>query len=133
MYCRTMTAFPTLTHFALTVSDLDRSVAWYERLFGAAPLIVADETTYRFAVWLEPMFALHQHHAQSDGSAFNELHVGLDHIAFGCDSRDQLGNWIVRLDELGISHGEIVDAFYGSGLAFRDPDNIQLEFFLSAK
>jgi len=26
-------------------------------------------------------------------------------------------------------HGEIVDAHFGSGLAFRDPDNIALEFF----
>jgi hypothetical protein len=38
--------------------------------------------------------------------------------------------WLARMDELDISHGEIVDAFYGSGLAFRDPDNIQLEFFV---
>jgi len=35
-----------------------------------------------------------------------------------------------RLDALGIEHGEILDRPYGSGLAFRDPDNIQLEFFL---
>ena len=34
-----------------------------------------------------------------------------------------------RLDELGVAHGEIVDAPFGSGLAVRDPDNIQLEFF----
>ena len=34
-----------------------------------------------------------------------------------------------RLDELGIQHGSIVDANYGSGLSFRDPDNIALEFF----
>jgi hypothetical protein len=33
------------------------------------------------------------------------------------------------LDELGVAHGEIVDAPFGSGLAFRDPDNIQLELF----
>ena len=26
-------------------------------------------------------------------------------------------------------HGGIVDASYGSGLSFRDPDNIALEFF----
>jgi hypothetical protein len=31
--------------------------------------------------------------------------------------------------DLGIEHGEIVDARYGSGLSFRDPDNIALEFF----
>ena len=28
-----------------------------------------------------------------------------------------------------IAHGGIVDAPYGSGLSFRDPDNIALEFF----
>jgi hypothetical protein len=30
---------------------------------------------------------------------------------------------------LGIEHGGIVDAHYGSGLSFRDPDNIALELF----
>jgi catechol 2,3-dioxygenase-like lactoylglutathione lyase family enzyme len=34
-----------------------------------------------------------------------------------------------RLDELGIAHGEIAHAHYGSGLSFRDPDGIALEFF----
>jgi glyoxylase I family protein len=34
-----------------------------------------------------------------------------------------------RLDEFGIAHGEIKDASYGTGLSFRDPDNIALEFF----
>ena len=34
-----------------------------------------------------------------------------------------------RLDGLGVAHGEIVDAPFGSGLAVRDPDNIQLDFF----
>jgi hypothetical protein len=31
---------------------------------------------------------------------------------------------------LGIKHGQILDRSYGAGLAFRDPDNIQLEIFL---
>ena len=29
----------------------------------------------------------------------------------------------------GIAHGGIVDAHYGSGVSFRDPDGIALEFF----
>ena len=33
------------------------------------------------------------------------------------------------LDELGVTHGGIIDARYGSGLAFRDPVGIALEFF----
>ena len=40
-----------------------------------------------------------------------------------------LVGWERRLDDLGISHGGIVDAHYGSGLSFRDPDGIALEFF----
>ena len=38
-------------------------------------------------------------------------------------------DWAARLDELGVAHGDIVDAGYGSGLSFRDPDNIALELF----
>ena len=34
-----------------------------------------------------------------------------------------------RLESLGIKHGGIVDAPYGSGVSFRDPDNLPLEFF----
>ena len=34
-----------------------------------------------------------------------------------------------KLNELGVKNGGIVDAPYGSGLSFRDPDNIPLEFF----
>jgi catechol 2,3-dioxygenase-like lactoylglutathione lyase family enzyme len=133
MYHYYMTTFPSVTHLAVTVSDLDQSVAWYETLFGSAPFFIGDESAYRFAVWLEPVFGLHQHHGESsDGEAFDEHRIGLDHIAFGCASRGELEIWLERLEELRIEHGEIVDAFYGSGLAFRDPDNIQLEFFVQA-
>lgn len=36
---------------------------------------------------------------------------------------------VARLDELNIAHGGVVEAPYGSGLSFRDPDGIALEFF----
>jgi hypothetical protein len=50
-------------------------------------------------------------------------------LAFACAGRDELEAWADRLHELGIAHGGIVNAGYGSGLSFRDPDNIALEFF----
>ena len=37
--------------------------------------------------------------------------------------------WEQHLNEIGVANGGIVDAPYGSGLSFRDPDNIALEFF----
>ncbi|HEX3792935.1 MAG TPA: VOC family protein [Acidimicrobiales bacterium] len=127
-----MAPFPALNHFALTISNLDRSIEFYERLFEVPPAVLIDEKTYRAAIWLEPMFALHEHHSRHAGDTFDELRIGLDHIAFGCTSREELESWPGRLDALGIKHGEILDEWYGSGLAFRDPDDIQLEFFFLA-
>jgi catechol-2,3-dioxygenase len=43
--------------------------------------------------------------------------------------RDELEKWVSKLDELDIELGGIVDARYGSGLSFRDPDGIALELF----
>ncbi len=127
-----MPSFPAFTHYALTVSNLQQSLDWYERLFESAPAVVIDEERYRAGIWFDPVFAIHEHHRHYDGDTFDELRIGLDHIAFGCTSREELESWPARLDALGIDHGEIVDAWYGSGLAFRDPDNIQLEFFFLA-
>jgi catechol-2,3-dioxygenase len=70
-------------------------------------------------------------HQFPDGQTepFDERRVGLDHVAFACADRADLQQWESALNELGIAHGGIVDASYGSGLSFRDPDNIALEFF----
>ena len=50
-------------------------------------------------------------------------------MAFACANRGELEQWETKLNELGIENGGVVDAPYGSGLSFRDPDNIALEFF----
>lgn len=125
-----MPAFPTITHVALTVSDLAKSVPWYEQLFDAKPVLDEDTGPFRHVVWAvgSTLVGLHQFpDGLSDG--FDERRVGLDHLAFACASRAELEAWEARLNELGIGHGGIVDAGYGSGLSFRDPDNIALEFF----
>ncbi len=41
----------------------------------------------------------------------------------------RVGGLVARLNELGVEHGGIVDTSYGSGLSFRDPDGVTLEFF----
>jgi glyoxylase I family protein len=53
------------------------------------------------------------------GDRFDEHRAGLDHVSFGCVNRAELERWQVRLDELGIPHGAIVDAHYGSELSWR--------------
>jgi len=127
-----MPEFPTITHVAVTVSDLSTSVPWYERLFDAKPVLDEDTGPFRHVVWLvggQTLVGLHQFPDAIADGGFNERRVGLDHLAFACANRAELEAWQERLGELGIAHGGIVDAPYGSGLSFRDPDNLALEFF----
>lgn len=128
-----MTNFPPIGHIALTVRDLSVSVPWYEALFDAEPVI--DEDTEPdmhhtvFAVGNGTLVGLHQHAGPAPEGPFSEYRVGLDHVSFGVAERDELEKWALRLDELCIDHGGIKDASYGSGVSFRDPDGIALEFF----
>ena len=133
---------PRLHHLALTVTDLDASLRWYENVFGVRHLmdaphpggvgkVLADEN-------LELMIVLHKHDT-NDGSLFGETTTGLDHAGFLVPSRADLEAWQAHLEAKGVVRGNvadkpltqspIADEVYGSVLVFRDPDNIQLEFF----
>ena len=126
-----MPDFPAVAHVAVTVSDLDRSRPWYGRLFGTEPVLDEDTGSFHHVVWLldGTLFGIHQHPRPSGSEPFDELRPGLDHVAFGVSTRSELEGWVDRLNDLGLGHGGIVDAPYGSGVSFRDPDNIALEFF----
>jgi glyoxylase I family protein len=128
-----MAEFPPLTHVALTVRDLSVSVPWYEAILDAQPVLDEDtDSNFHHTVYLlgnGTLLGLHEHRNAAPPEQFSEYRVGLDHIAFGVANRAELEKWARRLDEIGVVHGGIVDAAYGSGLSFRDPDGIALEFF----
>jgi glyoxylase I family protein len=129
---RQMAAFPGLSHVALTVTDLAVSAPWYERLFGVKPVLDEDAGAFYHVVYPLAgglLLGLHDHRKANKYDRFDEYRPGLDQVAFGCATRKELKTWQARLEELGIAHGGIIDAPYGSGLSFRDPDNIALEFF----
>jgi catechol 2,3-dioxygenase-like lactoylglutathione lyase family enzyme len=122
---------PAITHVAVTVSDLAVSEPWYTQVLGAGPVLDEDTGPFRHIVYQlgTTLFGLHGFPELVSTDPFEERRPGLDHVSFGVADRDELVQWVGRLDELGIAHGEIVDAGYGSGLSFRDPDNIALELF----
>jgi catechol 2,3-dioxygenase-like lactoylglutathione lyase family enzyme len=128
-----MTASGSLVHVAVTVRDLTVSVPWYRALFGTEPVLDEDtDAGFRhvvFALGVGTLFGLHQHTKTAPAEPFSEHSVGLDHVAFGCADRAELEERARYLDGLGITHGGVVDAHYGSGVSFRDPDGIALEFF----
>jgi glyoxylase I family protein len=128
--------FPGLQHVAITVSDLQRSTEWYSRLFGAEPVLDEDEESgdFHHTVYVLEggmLFGLHTHMGREAKDTFDERRTGLDHVAFALPDSASLEAWGRKLDELGISHGSVKKAHYGSGISFRDPDGIALEFFIA--
>ncbi len=128
-----MPEFPALAHAAVTVTDLTASTTWYSQLFGSSPVLDEDEATggFHHTVWAlggGQLFGIHAH-SPGGSAAFDATSPGLDHLAFACADRAELERWAARLDELGVRHGGVVDAHYGSGVSFTDPDGIALEFF----
>ncbi|MBI2168540.1 MAG: VOC family protein [Actinobacteria bacterium] len=135
-------ARPHLHHVALTVTDVDASVPWYESVFGVrhqmdvpheggVGKLLADEQ-------FELVLVLHRHDA-NDAGLFAEQATGLDHVGFSVPTRADLEAWQDHLEAAGVVRSDaadkpltqspIADEAYGSVLVFRDPDNIQLEFF----
>ena len=132
-----MAQFPSIAHVALTVRDLERSTRWYAELFGSDPVLDEDEESGEFhhtvfALGGGHLFGLHTHGVPAE-DMFDERRTGLDHVAFACADRGELERWASRLDELGIVHGGVKDAHYGSGVSFRDPDGIALELLRAAR
>jgi glyoxylase I family protein len=126
-----MTTFPPIAHVALTVCDLSVSVPWYTQLIGAEPVLDEDTGPFRHVVWMinGTLLGLHQFPDTDVTTPFTERRAGLDHVAFGVADRTELERWEEHLGQLGVSHGGICDEAYGSGLSFRDPDGLALEFF----
>jgi glyoxylase I family protein len=120
-----------ITHVALTVSNLPASVAWYQRLVGAEPALDENTGPFHHTVFAlgGTLLGLHTFPDPVNGPAFDPRRPGLDHVAFSVADRDELVRWRGRLDELGVAYSEIIDAPYGSGLSFKDPDGLALELF----
>jgi catechol 2,3-dioxygenase-like lactoylglutathione lyase family enzyme len=132
-----MPEFRGIAHVELTVRDLDRSAAWYERVLCMTRLgEFPDLATPGVAARVEHVMntatgitlGLMQHADVEDGD-FSEFHVGLDHLSLRVTSREELEEWVAHLDRCEVPHSGIHDMTYGSVVVFRDPDNIQLELF----
>lgn len=118
-------------HLRLTVADIDRSRAFYTEVLGFAVVMELNPGVFlsNGSIGLglgpapDPRRAGHT-------DRFDENRIGLDHLSFGVSSRIELEDAARELAARGVPHGEITDLGAAFGLfilAFRDPDNIQLE------
>ena len=122
-------------HIALTVTDVERSAAWYSDLLGMREVMRASDNDVSAIVLAHPdsgwLIGLRQYmNHPHDG--FDEFRTGLDHFAFAVSSRAELEAWEPELERRDITFTPVADTPIGSVIVFRDPDNIQLEFWLPA-
>lgn len=118
-------------HVALTVADLDASAAWYERVLGLVVLFREDGEERRAVVFGFPggghAVGLVWHASTTAG--FDPRVVGLDHLSFVVERREDLDAWARRLDGEGVAHSDVVDVPPGAILNFKDPEGIALAIF----
>lgn len=128
---------PTLSaidHIAITVHDLDQSERWYTEVLNFSRVTLAPGESFQRIIMRHPsgiILGLTRHDAPEASASYSERRPGLDHLSFGVADREQLEAWAVRFDQRGVAHSEITQiASSGSCfIAFRDPNNIQLEVF----
>ena len=130
-----------LHHLRLTVTDVDRSRAFYSEVLGftvvaespgdpADPAVRTDpDQLYGGCVFQAYGMLIGLRPVADPADRFDSERVGLDHISFTVGARDDLTRAAERLRARDIPHGEVRDlpAFGIAILSFSDPDGIHLE------
>lgn len=120
-------------HVGLNVSDLERSQAFYQRLFGLSVLKEGTDAEQRWVFLAREGELLVTLFQQSSG-VFSTSTPGLHHLSFQVESMDQVRAAEAIAHELGAPffHDSIVAHSEGAssgGIFFADPDGIRLEIF----
>lgn len=128
-----------LDHIVLSVTDLARSRAFYGDLLGFELITApADDPDVLFAGSFyfyvgEVEINLIQHPETPPGDRFDERRAGLDHLSFRAPDEAALHALAEKLIAAGVDTRG-VETYSPNGkqyVVFRDPDNIQLEYWLN--
>jgi catechol 2,3-dioxygenase-like lactoylglutathione lyase family enzyme len=126
--------FPAINgfgHIDFTVTDVGRSVQWWEQTLGFKLVHESERSGFTVANVFHPGLGAvgFVTHANPVSDRFDERAVGLDHFAIRVSDRAALEAWAQHLDDLGIEHSGVQEENGGPLIVFRDPDNIQLELW----
>jgi glyoxylase I family protein len=130
-------ALKGMTHISLSVTDLDRSLAFYRDTLGLPVLLEPFEGQVfdgREVMLLVGRTALClQEHVRHAARRFDPTQCGLDHLAFAVDSLAELRERAESLTAAGVENSGVKPlAGFGEFIELRDPDGIQLELHVTA-
>jgi catechol 2,3-dioxygenase-like lactoylglutathione lyase family enzyme len=117
-------------HLKIPVTDLARSKAWYERVFGL-------QVTLEFADDDGVVRGL-AGHMPGLGDVLVALRVNpeaargcrnFDPFHFGVEDRAGIEAWASYLDGLGIGHSPAIEATIGWLLVLNDPDGLEIHLY----
>lgn len=121
---------PGVHHIAIRVTNMDTSKDFYINKLGFKAVLDQPELLIFFAG--NTAIAIKGPEGKvSGGDQFNPFRVGLDHIALGCDNRDELDRVAAALNTHSIENtGVKMDpTLQKDYVAFKDPDRISWEFY----
>jgi catechol 2,3-dioxygenase-like lactoylglutathione lyase family enzyme len=126
----TRPALSGIHHVKIPVTDLDRAVEWYSRVFGFAATMEfpdADGVVRGVAGQVpglaDTMLGLRVNPAAAEGCR------DFDPISFGVDGHADIQAWADHLDGCGVEHSPVIEASVGWLLVFHDPDGLQLHLY----
>ena len=122
-------------HLTLTVTDLERSAEFYNRVFGAQTVDSAEDQLGAYAICMGEnfMIGLRKHSATEENDSFYFARVGMDHMGVHVEGKAELEKWRAFLDEQKVENSGIVESPYGLHVNAKDPDGIAIEFFAAAQ
>lgn len=121
---------PGVHHIAVRVTDMAKSKAFYIDQLGFKAVLDQPELLIFFAGTTAIAIKGPEGKVQASDQ-FNPFRVGLDHIALGCDNRDELERVAKALNHHGIENTGIKldETLQKDYVAFKDPDRISWEFY----
>ncbi len=118
-----------IDHVVLMIKDVDRTYKFYSKIFGE-PRSKDDysvswmfgETKLFFGLPFKELY----------NNVFDRNRIGLNHLAFGVPTLDELKDWENKLKHAGIQNSGILKDKYKEReyIWFDDPDGIRQEFYL---
>ncbi len=122
--------FPGFAHIALTVSNYDQCLKFYDRLMTHLGMRRYVESSF-FCGWYAAEYMFVIAHAAPAGDRFSQFRSGLHHLSFRARSRAEVDSCYALLKESGakIIHAAEEGPFWPGyySLLCEDPDGTRLE------